>query len=383
MKICDKCQTEYPDDMAFCSHCGTPLQPKVQEVICPACGKVLGKEKLQFCPYCGQKLNSSETIKSDTDSTGNVLRNASKTTDLENSIEPEKTSDFFTRNDIIVLVVATILSTLALSTAFGFARGIVTGLMFVLGRKFYKQKRYVAMAGVIIVALLANIGLKYALGDNLHNSKNVTNIHSSKNSTVNNYGDVGNSPQIKDFKVKYNNIPSKLTEPNLKSLYVVKNKIFKTEDDAYNEITLRTKKIAKDAIKLLTNKDLNLYCALCTDYYQLQGSQYVIVTTYCYPDTVTYPQKEILDYWALTISDKYVNDKYYKANVTPSLQHIQFNTKTNEFHILEGRKVVYTDNVPKLISESVSKEHNKYVLTDNSWQKLYINRFIRFLNSNH
>ncbi len=61
MRICNKCRIEYPDEMAFCSRCGTPLQSKAQKNVCPACGKVLGKDKLQFCPYCGHKFDSSET----------------------------------------------------------------------------------------------------------------------------------------------------------------------------------------------------------------------------------------------------------------------------------------------------------------------------------
>ncbi len=63
MKVCAKCQAEYPDDMAFCSYCGTPLQPKIQENVCPACGKVVHAQNLRFCPYCGYNFNSLETKK--------------------------------------------------------------------------------------------------------------------------------------------------------------------------------------------------------------------------------------------------------------------------------------------------------------------------------
>ncbi len=63
MKVCEKCQTEYPDDLAFCSYCGTPLQPKVQEYLCPTCGKALGKEIPKFCPNCGRQIASLEANK--------------------------------------------------------------------------------------------------------------------------------------------------------------------------------------------------------------------------------------------------------------------------------------------------------------------------------
>ena len=64
MKICAKCKTEYPDDMAFCSYCGTPLQSKPQDNVCPSCGKVVHADNLRFCPYCGYSFTSSETNKS-------------------------------------------------------------------------------------------------------------------------------------------------------------------------------------------------------------------------------------------------------------------------------------------------------------------------------
>lgn len=67
MKFCNKCHTEYPDDMVFCTRCGITLQSKTQEHVCPACGKVLGKDTLQFCPYCGYELTSPNTSKIDSD----------------------------------------------------------------------------------------------------------------------------------------------------------------------------------------------------------------------------------------------------------------------------------------------------------------------------
>ena len=41
MKICPKCQAEFSDDISVCSCCGTPLQLKPQESICPGCGEAI------------------------------------------------------------------------------------------------------------------------------------------------------------------------------------------------------------------------------------------------------------------------------------------------------------------------------------------------------
>lgn len=41
MKICPKCQAEFSDDISFCSFCGTPLQLKPQESICPGSGEAI------------------------------------------------------------------------------------------------------------------------------------------------------------------------------------------------------------------------------------------------------------------------------------------------------------------------------------------------------
>lgn len=61
MKICTKCKKEYTDDMAFCPYCGISLQPKIEERVCPACGKAVLADNVRFCPYCGHSFTSPET----------------------------------------------------------------------------------------------------------------------------------------------------------------------------------------------------------------------------------------------------------------------------------------------------------------------------------
>ena len=72
MKVCEKCQMEYPDDLAFCSYCGLPLRLKEPEFLCPSCGIVLGKDMPNFCPNCGRPVATSETNNRGTNSPGTL-----------------------------------------------------------------------------------------------------------------------------------------------------------------------------------------------------------------------------------------------------------------------------------------------------------------------
>ncbi len=57
MKICNKCMTEYTDDIAFCPKCGKLLSEVIDNYQCPSCKRDLGKEPPIFCPYCGKATN--------------------------------------------------------------------------------------------------------------------------------------------------------------------------------------------------------------------------------------------------------------------------------------------------------------------------------------
>lgn len=57
MKKCVNCNTEYPDDVAFCSKCGSKLaEVGGSDGVCPACGASVAADAV-FCPRCGQKLD--------------------------------------------------------------------------------------------------------------------------------------------------------------------------------------------------------------------------------------------------------------------------------------------------------------------------------------
>ncbi len=58
MKYCVKCQLEYDDKFAFCHHCGSKLQEKIEQVFCPYCGNKIETDG-EFCPFCGKLLIDS------------------------------------------------------------------------------------------------------------------------------------------------------------------------------------------------------------------------------------------------------------------------------------------------------------------------------------
>lgn len=56
MKICEKCGTQFPDNMSFCSKCGNALTSGI--VYCSKCGSK-NTSLDSFCKNCGESLNGS------------------------------------------------------------------------------------------------------------------------------------------------------------------------------------------------------------------------------------------------------------------------------------------------------------------------------------
>lgn len=73
MKICKKCNLEYEDKFAFCHHCGGKLQEKIEQNFCPYCGNKI-ETSGEFCPYCGKSLlDACPVTKANANSTSNVI----------------------------------------------------------------------------------------------------------------------------------------------------------------------------------------------------------------------------------------------------------------------------------------------------------------------
>ena len=62
MKHCVGCSKAFPDDTAFCPHCGKQLVDESEKSICPNCKKDMGEKFEQFCPHCGYQVSSQEPV---------------------------------------------------------------------------------------------------------------------------------------------------------------------------------------------------------------------------------------------------------------------------------------------------------------------------------
>lgn len=68
-QACAKCATSLPQGVKFCPECGEKVV-NAGEVVCPACGKTVGKGK--FCPECGHKFEPNVCPKCGTELNGSA-----------------------------------------------------------------------------------------------------------------------------------------------------------------------------------------------------------------------------------------------------------------------------------------------------------------------
>lgn len=63
MKTCPKCNASMPDDVNFCTECGTKMsEPQEQTKFCISCGAKIPYEA-QFCPECAAKQTEMNQAK--------------------------------------------------------------------------------------------------------------------------------------------------------------------------------------------------------------------------------------------------------------------------------------------------------------------------------
>ena len=215
-----------------------------------------------------------------------------------------------------------------------------------------KQKTYVALLLAIVVA-----GVLFMIFNN--NKTNTVTSNSSFSSSIR--------------KQEQDNIIAKNRRPDLK--FLIEKNAFKNESDINRRIIVPTEKIAKDAAKLATGKEQRLYCSLYYATYKQPDKEYDIGIFYDFPDTVTYPQEDLMDYWSMYISISCINDKAKAFYTLPIIEHKQLNKKTDEYRTLEKMGFTYINDKPTLVkpgeerSVTFEEEEKKFRKRAVPWQK--------------
>lgn len=300
MKLCHKCNVYYDDEeLRFCSKCGSTLE---EANVCPNCHTVNNSDFV-FCIKCGAKLNGNSVGVS-------ASNNTTQTTVPVQALPPTNVvkESIPTQNTPSPQIYE---NTTSEETSH-------TNWMMIIG-------------GIIVIA---GIILSFS-GNSIFSSFKSNDTVSTNNQT--------SEPRY-DALARAN--------PNLARLNpLVTNKIFKSVEDAYIEALNHSKNSAKIAARALTNKDQRLYVEECYSNYETQDA-ILIVTCFLLPDTLTYPQKDIMDYWVIEVMDDYNKDKFQKHFVC-LLYHEQLNKQTNEVRIIEKRafvnqKLLTSKDTPKL-----------------------------------
>ena len=399
--------------MAFCGKCGLPLQPIIQDKVCSSCGKVLGKSDLQFCPYCGYKLaipgmSEPNIIKNNNQGVNNINKAGS----FENTIKPIPTpsqpltntnKDSFTKNTFnpnnngtkssekesssqngLTTFILWCVGSLVLNALIHnlFLSNICLGLIPIVAigsaTGYYQKKRILPLVAIVVLSIITICGLlimKSVGKEAIRNS-----VIPTQSGSV--------SQTVQTSKETAIDVLAKYSKPDLKTLQCVQKKVFANELEAEAEILPTAERSAIDATKLLspTVNYPRLYCLSAFDTCQGKDRDYNIVITYCLIDTITYPQKDLMDYWEIGMTDTFVNNKV-KEHGYPKVVHKQFNKQTNEERIIEKRMLGYgkSDGKPKLVTAnefpqalSVSAEDMAFKKRKIPWQEIKNERMRKF-----
>lgn len=210
-----------------------------------------------------------------------------------------------------------------------------------------KQKTYIALLLAIVMA-----GALFMYFSN-NSATNTAKNNSSFNTSIK--------------KQEQDDLIAKYSRPDFK--FLIEKGAFKSEADVKRIIILPTEKFVKDAVKLATGKEQRLYCSQFIANYGQPNKEYIISHFYSFPDTVTYPEKDLMDYWEMDIHAVFINDKFHNIIGFPIIEHVQFNKRTSEYRTLERMGLGYLDkNTPKLLKPGESHEI-KFEEKDKVFQK--------------
>ncbi len=281
MKLCRKCNVNYDDpERNFCSKCGSTL---VEVNVCPNCHTENSLD-FAFCKKCGTKLNSNgaeETIPVQTTPQENVANSK------DNKNGNTKVINSLIKCFAVMVVIA------------------VAGYYFSTKHNDIKP---------------------------VQNQKSEVEIQNLKN-------------EIRDLKwgkiidfIDY-------SKPELSGFdNLVKDKVYYTKTRACEHIIRNAKFSAFEAARLLTNKSQFVCPVECLSNYKSPGVKYTTVTKFVLPETLTYPQKFLMDFWYIVVVNEFINDEVQDSKYPTMLYHTQLSKDTYEGRIIEKRAYMFKDN---------------------------------------
>lgn len=384
MKICAKCQKEFADGMAFCPYCGIQLQPKVLEYSCPTCGKILGKNIPAFCPYCGQQLASSVAAEPDINATYKPVNNKPiNTTDSgkNHSENPEEESSSQTSLTAFIglcvgsLVLTALMPNLILANI---CLGLIPIVAFGVAKGYHQKNRTLPLVVIIVLSIITICGLLIMKSIGKEAVRN--SLIPTKSGSVTQTVQTSNKETVSNVLAKY-------SKPDLKTLLCVQKNVFTNDAEAESKILPGPERAAIDATKLLspTIDYPKIYCFTAFDTCLDKDQDYNIVIRYCLIDTITYPQKDLMDYWEAQISNRFFKN-IVKDYGYPEIIHKQINKQTNEERVIEKRMLAYRKGTgePFFITNkefhelSLSAEEMAFKKRNIPWQEIKNERMRKF-----
>ena len=340
MKVCPKCMLEYNDKFSFCQKCGGKLEVKQEKRLCSSCGEEI-KTSGAFCPFCGASLLVS-TVKD----------NTTKMSDPHNEKESklnQKSPSSQNNNDKIEILNEKKPSndSQSLSNTSDSLKNPKNNNRNSSSRDdegmSFQTKMFLALLvfGVVFVWFI---------------------LLSPKKSSV--------PTAIKTTSTETKNL-SFPDEPDLSfpAFALIKNGVFKSESELKEKLITPIKINAYKVANALSKKSAKLFCVTAYENYKEPNKEYVISIIYILPDTLTYPQKDIMEYTTLSCISHFINNERIKNDPKGVwlIRRIQYNKQTNEKRELEFGTVYFKDDQPIIKFTQLPKE------TTEKWERVHHN----------
>ena len=303
MKLCRKCSIYYNDDegFSFCSTCGS----KLEDVnICPKCNTT-NEMDYAFCIKCGTKLSGNSVE----DNVPNNVVSAIQTTQIA-----APTQNLPQTNGAIESV------------------PIQPPIQPQINEDTTSEDTSNTNWKIIIGGIIVIAGIILAL-----------------NSTI-----------LKNTIVTTKSYP--IDEPVLTQwpCKIMQKGAFVSEEDVHAKISIPSKNLAKAAAGGFFAKPQSFYCTGLIDTYDKKDTPYRITLVYYLPDTITYPQKDVMDFWTIKVASTLINDKVYGLGDYIRCEHMQVNKRTNEQRLILQAVFSNVNNNPNFKYNDLSQQDKEW-----------------------